>query len=49
MSQSSLRQHATKDATPRKDWQEPRIVLERSLEVTAQGEGPFGPFGPLST
>lgn len=49
MSQSSQSQRPTKAATPRKDWQEPRVVLERSLEVTAQGEGPFGPFGPLST
>lgn len=33
----------------RKRWQEPRVVLERSLEVTAQDGGPLGPFGPLTS
>ena len=34
----------------RKTWEEPAIVLERSLEVAAQGAGPAGanPFGPPS-
>ena len=31
--------------SPRKPWQPPAIVLERSLEVTAQGGPPKGPVG----
>lgn len=47
------------ESNTRKAWEEPRIVLERSLVVTAQGVGPQGapPFieqpqgmiGPLGT
>lgn len=34
----------------RKPWEEPAIVIERSLEIAAQGSGPAGsnPFGPPS-
>ncbi len=37
----------TTDATPpdRKPWHAPAIVLERSLEVSAQGGPPKGPMG----
>jgi hypothetical protein len=41
-------------ALPRKRWEEPAIVLERSLEVSAQGGPPSAPgapngfLGPLS-
>ncbi|MEA3335295.1 MAG: hypothetical protein U9R25_05250 [Chloroflexota bacterium] len=45
------------DSSNRKPWEEPRIILERSLEAEAQGpapgapdaSGPFGPFGPLTS
>jgi hypothetical protein len=35
----------------RQSWQEPMILIERSLNANAQGPGPHeGPvFGPLST
>ena len=39
-------QTARKDKT--KAWEEPAIVLERSLEVSAQGGGPAGPSNPFS-
>ncbi len=39
--------------TARKDkakaWEEPAVVLERPLEVSAQGGGPAGPSNPFDT
>ena len=40
------------ETATRKSWEAPRIVLERSLEVSAQGGPPGAPngfIGPLST
>lgn len=39
------------EGTPRQKWQEPRILIERSLAVNAQAPDPNAAplFGPLST
>jgi hypothetical protein len=49
MNQSSSTKSELQAAT-RQKWQEPTILVERSLTVNAQGPGPqLGPaFGPLS-
>lgn len=39
---------ANAPALPRKHWEAPAIVLERSLEVSAQGGPPSGPVGAPS-
>lgn len=47
-----LKPQPDKAENVKKPWTKPGIVLERSLEVKAQGSGPdspLGPFGPLTT
>jgi hypothetical protein len=48
---TSLSLRPETQTTTRQKWQEPMILIERSLTATAQGPDPQGGpvFGPLST
>jgi hypothetical protein len=49
-SQPELVQLYSETPAAKKVWEEPRIILERSLEASARTvPGPDGKFGPLGT
>ena len=52
MEANGLNTQGQVETAARKTWETPRIVLERSLEVSAQGGPPGAPngfIGPLGT